>query len=150
MALALLGKSSGRRRYSVPVLALALATVGALVLLPATRASANDPDTTVSINLAQTGKVPTHAGSGFLYGLSQDGTQPADSLLAPLDPTLFRGGGARIAGDGWIGDGYTAGSGFQVRMTSALDQARQVGAAPYDATYHLLVSDLYGADTTQP
>ena len=150
MALALLGKSSGRRRYSVSVLALALATVGALVLLPATHASANDPDTTVSINLAQTGKVPTHAGSGFLYGLSQDGTQPADSLLAPLDPTLFRGGGARIAGDGWIGDGYTAGSGFQVRMTSALDQARQVGAAPYDATYHLLVSDLYGADTTQP
>jgi len=149
MALALLGSRSGRRRYPVAVLGLALATAAALVL-PATHASANDPDTTVAINLAQPGKTPTHAGSGFLYGLSQDGTQPAQSLLAPLEPTLFRGGGARIAGDGWIGDGYTAGSGFQVRMASALDQARQVGAAPYDATYHLLVSDLYGADTTQP
>jgi hypothetical protein len=156
MALALLGSRERRprrsrdgRRHPVAVLAVALATVGALVL-PATHAVAADPDTTVTLNLAQTGKVPTHAGSGFLYGLSQDGTQPSQNLLAPLDPTLFRGGGARIAGDGWIGDGYTAGSGFQVRMTSALDQAAQVGAAPYDATYHLLVSDLYGADTTQP
>ena len=144
--------SPGRRasRPSVSsVLAVVLATAAALAI-PATRASANDPDTTVAINLAQPGKVPTHAGSGFLYGLSQDGTEPAQSLLAPLQPTLFRGGGARIAGGGWIGDGYTAGSGFQVRITSALDQARQVTAAPYDATYHLLVSDLYGADTTQP
>ena len=144
--------SPGRRasRPSVSsVLAVVLATAAALAI-PATRASANDPDTTVAINLAQPGKVPTHAGSGFLYGLSQDGTEPAQSLLAPLQPTLFRGGGARIAGGGWIGDGYTAGSGFQVRMTSALDQARQVTAAPYNATYHLLVSDLYGADTTQP
>jgi hypothetical protein len=130
-------------------LATALIAGGA-VLLPATGASANAPDTTVSLDLSQPGKAPTHAGSGFLYGLSQDGSGPADSLLAPLQPTLFRGGGARIAGDGWIGDGYTAGSGFQVRMTSALDQARRVAAAPYHATYHLLVSDLYGADTTQP
>lgn len=130
-------------------IATALIAAGAVVL-PATGASANAPDTTVTLDLSQTGKAPTHAGSGFLYGLSQDGTGPADSLLAPLQPTLFRGGGARIAGDGWIGDGYTAGSGFQVRMTSALDQARRVAAAPYHATYHLLVSDLYGADTTQP
>ena len=136
----------------VPLLAAGflLLVTAAATALPSAPAFANAPDTTVTVNLAQPGKAPTHAGSGFLYGLSQDGSGPADSQLQPLDPTLFRGGGARIAGGGWIGDGYTAGSGFQVRLTSALDQARRVTSAPYGATYDLLVSDLFGADTTQP
>ena len=138
------------RRPALLTTAVALLATTAAFALPATRAEAAAPDTTVTVDLSQTGKAPTRAGSGFLYGLSQDGSGPADSLLAPLTPALFRGGGARIAGGGWIGDGYTAGSGFQVRMTSALDQARRVAPAPYGATYHLLVSDLYGADTTQP
>ncbi|HWG23059.1 hypothetical protein [Actinospica sp.] len=138
------------RRRRATAAALAVATGAVLAVLPTSQALANAPDTTVTVNLAQTGAASTHVGSGFLYGLSQDGSGPSDSWLQPLAPTLFRGGGARLAGDGWIGDGYTAGSGFQTRITSALDQARRVTAAPYNATYHLLVSDLYGADTTQP
>jgi hypothetical protein len=138
---------SGRRLTAA---GLAAAVGLATALVSAAPALANAPDTTVTVNLAQQGSAPTHAGSGYLYGLSQDGSGPADGWMQPLAPALFRGGGARLAGDGWIGDGYTAGSGFQTRMTSALDQAARVTAAPYDATYHLLVSDLYGADTTQP
>ncbi|MHA6765138.1 hypothetical protein [Streptacidiphilus sp. PAMC 29251] len=107
-------------------------------------------DSTVSVDLSKPGAAATHVGSGFLYGLTQDGSGPADPLLQPLQPTLFRGGGARIDGGGWIGDGYAAGSGYRVRINSALSQARRVTAAPYGASYHLLVSDLYGADTTQP
>ncbi|WP_238019863.1 hypothetical protein KZZ52_57370 [Dactylosporangium sp. AC04546] len=130
------------------LLMAALLAAGALVALAPTPASA--ADTTVTVNLSQRGKVPTGAGAGFLYGLSQDGSGPADNLLQPLRPTLFRGGGARIAGHGWIGDGYAAGSGYQVRLNSAVAQARRVTAAPYNATYHLLVSDVWGADTEQP
>ena len=140
-----------RRRRAIATAAITvLATGAALAVLPASPAMANAPDTTVTVNLAQTGSAPGHVGSGYLYGLSQDGSGPSDSWLQPVSPTLFRGGGARLAGDGWIGDGYAAGSGFQARMTSALDQAKRVTAAPYNAAYHLLVSDLYGADTTQP
>ena len=81
-------------------------------------AEANPPDTTVTINLGQTGKAATHAGAGFLYGLTQDGFGPADNLLQPLRPTLFRGGGgASISGNGWIGDNYTAGPGYRARIT---------------------------------
>ena len=127
--------------------ALAAAVLAAGVLTPAPAAAA---DTTVSVDLGNQGAAPDQAGSGFLYGLSQDGSGPADNLLQPLKPTLFRGGGARIAGGGWLGDGYTAGSGYRIRIDSALSQARRVTAAPYDATYHLLVSDVWGADTTQP
>jgi hypothetical protein len=137
------------RRILIAALAIGVGGTAA-ALLPAGAASANAPDTTVTVNLAQTGAAPSHVGSGFLYGLNQDGSGPTDSWLQPLAPTLFRGGGARLAGDGWIGDGYISGPGFQTRITSALDQAARVTASPYDATYHLLVSDLYGADTTQP
>jgi hypothetical protein len=134
-----------------PLTAVAALILGAAaVAVPAAPALANVPDTTVTVNVSQAGKAPTHAGAGFLYGLTQDGSGPADNLLQPLAPNLFRGGGARIAGGGWIGDGYTAGSGYRIRIDSALSQARRVTASPYHATYHLLVSDLYGADTTQP
>ena len=143
-------RSGPRRRRAIVTAVTIMATGAGLAVLPASPALANAPDTTVTVNLAQTGSAPTHVGSGYLYGLSQDGSGPSDSWLQPVSPTLFRGGGARLAGDGWIGDGYSAGSGFQTRMTSALDQAKRVTAAPYNASYHLLVSDLYGADTTQP
>jgi hypothetical protein len=83
-------------------------------------AGANPPDTTVSVNLGQAGKAATHAGAGFLYGLTQDGSGPADNLLQPLQPTLFRGGGAGISGNGWIGDNYTAGPG-QVALHAVRD-----------------------------
>ncbi|GAB3848299.1 hypothetical protein ACFPIJ_14560 [Dactylosporangium cerinum] len=128
--------------------------IAALLLAAAVSVVGTGPaeaaDSTVTVNLAAPGKTPTRAGAGFLYGLTQNGVGPADSLLQPLRPTLFRGGGARIAGHGWLGDGYRAGTGYQVRVTSAIDQARRVTAAPYNATYHLLVSDVWGADTEQP
>jgi hypothetical protein len=131
----------------IAVLLLGLATVAVpLMVTP----SAEAADVTVNVDLSAVGKAPTFAGSGFLYGLNQDGSGPADSLMQPLHPTLFRGGGARIAGHGWIGDGYAAGSGYQVRLNSAIGQARRVTAAPYNAAYHLLVSDAWGADTEQP
>ena len=103
----------------------------------------------ISVNLASTIGTPTNVGEGFLYGLSQDATSPADNYLEPLGVTLMRGGGARISGDGWIGDGYADGSGFKARIASALAQAKRVTEAPYHAEYVLMLSDLWGADLTQ-
>jgi Glycosyl hydrolases family 39 len=125
--------------------ALALTAAGLATAQASTAAAAG-----VTVNLASLGKAPNQAGSGFLYGLTQDGSGPADALMQPLRPTLFRGGGARIAGHGWLGDGYRAGTGYRVRADSAIAQARRVTAAPYNAAYHLLVSDVWGADTEQP
>ncbi|WP_405578692.1 beta-xylosidase [Streptomyces sp. NBC_01190] len=138
------------RARTLAGLAGAAAVLLAVALAPVLAGPAAAADTTVGIDLGSQGAAPTAVGSGFLYGLSQDGSAPADSLLQPLKPGLFRGGGARIAGGGWLGDGYTAGAGYRVRISSALAQARRTTAAPYNATYHLLVSDVWGADTTQP
>ena len=124
---------------------------GAVLLvigIPAHPAPAADQN--ISVDLSSTTGPATGVGSGFLYGLNQDGSGPSDSLLAPLNPVSGRGGGARLAGGGWVGDGYQAGSGYQARISSALGQARRLTTGTYHASYDLLVSDVWGADTTQP
>ena len=67
------------------LLALAVA-----LLAPAENASAAE---SLSVNLASTTGPATGVGEGFLYGVSQDGTQPPDQYLQPLGITAFRGGG---------------------------------------------------------
>jgi hypothetical protein len=128
---------------------LLLGLTGALLLaLPANAAPATDQN--ITVDLSSTTGSATGVGSGFLYGLNQDGSGPSDSLLAPLNPTSGRGGGARLPGGGWVGDGYQAGSGYQARISSALGQARRLTTGAYHASDDLLVSDVWGADTTQP
>jgi hypothetical protein len=119
----------------------------ALVAVPPTASASTE---SLAVDLSSTAGPMTGVGEGFLYGLSQDGSAPGDNYLQPLDPTLMRGGGAHIAGDGWIGDGYKPGSGYQTRITSIIDQAKRVTRAPYHAEYVLMLSDLWGADLTQP
>jgi hypothetical protein len=128
---------------------VATATAAAAVLVaPAVPALASSQ--TVTVNFASTTGTANGVGSGFLYGLSQDGSAPDDGLLASLAPTSGRGGGARLSGGGWIGDGYTDGPGFTARIDSAIGQAERLNNLPTHAPYDLLLSDLYGADTTQP
>jgi hypothetical protein len=83
----------------------------------------------------------TGVGSGFLYGLAQDGSGPPPYLLAPLNLTSARSGGAGITGNGWYGDGYTDGSGFQARVNSVIDQATLLSTRPNHGTYDVLLSE---------
>src|ERR1022692_1937687 len=90
----------------------------------------------------------TGIGEGFLYGVSQDGTQPSDQFLSPLGITGFRGGGH--ASSGFIGDGYTYGSDTQADVAEVIAQAKRLTASPYHAQYQVILSDIYGADGSQP
>jgi hypothetical protein len=140
-----------RRRIGAKRMLITLGAAAALataIVAPAAPALASSQ--TVTVNFASATGTANGVGSGFLYGLSQDGTGPDDGLLASLAPTSGRGGGARLSGGGWIGDGYTDGPGFTTRIDSAIDQAKRLNQLPTHATYDLLLSDLYGADTTQP
>jgi hypothetical protein len=131
---------------------LGLATAAAVLLAlavplwgPARSAMAAE---SLSVNLASTTGPVTGVGEGFLYGVSQDGTQPSDQNLAPLGITAFRGGG-HVSG-GWIGDGYQNGSGTQADVATVVAQAKRLTQAPYHAQYQVILSDIYGADGGQP
>jgi hypothetical protein len=128
--------------------AVAAGTVLALavpVLAPAQGAAAAE---SLSVNLASVTGPATGVGEGFLYGVSQDGTQPPDQYLQPLGVNAFRGGG-HVSG-GWIGDGYANGSGTQADVNTVIAQARRLTQPPYHVQYQVLVSDIYGADAGQP
>ena len=102
----------------------------------------------LSVNLASVTGPATGVGEGFLYGVSQDGTQPPDQYLQPLGITAFRGGG-HVSG-GWIGDGYQNGSGTQADVNTVIAQARRLTQGPYHAQYQVILSDIFGADGGQP
>jgi hypothetical protein len=101
-----------------------------------------------SVNLAAPTRAFTGVGEGFLYGISQDGTQPSDQFMLPLGMNAFRGGGH--ATGGWIADGYTYGSSTQTEVNTVIAQARRITQGRYNAQYQVLLSDIFGADGGQP
>src|SRR5579859_3025544 len=121
---------------AIPLLALAIP-----LLAPAGQAAAAE---SLSVNLASVTGPATGVGEGFLYGVSQDGTQPPDQYLQPLGITAFRGGG-HVSG-GWIGDNYQYGSGMQTDVASITAQAKRLTQGSYHAQYQVILSDLYGND----
>ena len=102
----------------------------------------------LSVNLAAPTGPATGVGEGFLYGLTVDGTQPADQYLQPLGVTAHRGGGWYSGG--WIKDGYQYGSATRADLDSIIAQAKRLTRPPYHAQYQVLVSDIYGANGGQP
>jgi hypothetical protein len=136
-----------RARFRRLVMVAGAAIVVAVPLAPGAEGQAATA-VSLSVNLASVRGPSTGVGEGFLYGVSQDGTQPADQFLQPLRFNAFRGGGHVTRG--WIGDGYRFGSGTQTDVNVVLSQARRLTRAPYSAQYQVLLSDLYGNDGGQP
>src|SRR5258708_31304027 len=103
-------------------LALAAATALALLvpMLAPTQGHAAVGES-LSVNLASTRGPATGVGEGFLYGFSEDGTQPADQYIQPLGINAFRGGG--WFSGGWIKDNYQLGSATQADINSILAEA---------------------------
>jgi hypothetical protein len=134
------------RKITMPLrLAAAAVMLAVPVLGPARSAAAAE---SLSVNLAAVTGPATGVGEGFLYGVSQDGTQPPDQNLQPLGITAFRGGGH--VSRGWIGDGFQNGSGTQADVNTVITQARRLTQSPYHAQYQVIVSDIFGADAGQP
>jgi hypothetical protein len=124
-----------------------LFVMAGMALLPAllwSAPTAAQAAESLSVNLAVTTGPATHVGEGFLYGISQDATLPADQFLQPLGVNAFRGAGH--ASRGWIGDNYTFGSGTRADIAEAVTQARRLN----HAQYQVILSDVYGADGGQP
>jgi hypothetical protein len=78
---------------------------------------------TVTVDMSGNLGAPTYRASGFLYGLSVDGTLPAADLLNPLKPQMERGGGVFSAGKG----GWSGGDSPLIRQDSHLSWRNIIG-----------------------
>jgi len=94
----------------------------------------------VTINFASPSGVPAYRASGFIYGLSENGTTPALNLQSDIKVKFIRAGGAQLdCPDG----GYVNGQ-YPRRWNSVKDYYARTKAI--GATFILLTHDLWGAD----
>lgn len=112
--------------------------MGAWTLTPVAHAATA---ANVTVDFSNQLGAPDYNASGFLYGLNQDGSQPAGNLLSSLHPQIFRGGGAGLQPGGWANGGLSA---YQQRFASVLGQYQR--AVAVGGTYQILVHDLWGDD----
>jgi hypothetical protein len=140
-------KTRTRPRRRVLVVAAALLAALAVPLLQPTEAHAAEA---LTVNLAATTGSAASVGEGFLYGVSQDGTEPPDQFIQPLGITAMRAGGHAAPTGGWIADGYTYGTSTKAQVAEVIAQAKRFTAGSYHAQYQVLLSDIYGADGSQP
>src|SRR6266545_160786 len=127
-----------QRSRSWPATGL-FAIIALLVQLGAvTPASAADE--TVSINFALNGGTPTYRATGFIYGLSQDASQPPQNLLSDIKVKNMRAGGSQIGcpNGGWVNGQYAPRRDF-IRAYYA--KARAVGSK-----YIMILAGIWGAD----
>ncbi|WP_255956028.1 ricin-type beta-trefoil lectin domain protein [Streptomyces odontomachi] len=141
-------KSKTMRRGRRLLASAASLVMAAVALLASPVHSSAATSESLSVDLAATRGPSTGVGEGFLYGISQDGSQPVDQYLQPLGVNAFRGGG--WFSGGWIKDGYTYGSATKADIQSIVSQARRLTQSPYHAQYQVLISDIYGNNGGQP
>jgi hypothetical protein len=118
----------------IVALAMSLATVVAV--------SAGQPafaaDESITVNFATTAGTPTARASGWIYGMTENGTAPPDNFFTGVRFQAMRAGGAQLPGGGWVGGGYDR------RWNATLAQARRTAAL--GGRFVLLDHDLWGAD----
>jgi hypothetical protein len=124
---------------------MVLAAAVPLAVTGESQAAANEA---LSVDLASDRGPSTQVGEGILYGINQDGSQPADQFLQPLRINAFRGGG--WFSGGWIKDNYKFGSATQADIDSIVAQARRLNQVGNHPQYQVLLSDLYGLNAGQP
>ncbi|MEU6512307.1 RICIN domain-containing protein [Streptomyces sp. NPDC046942] len=138
-------RTRARDRRVLLAVGVVLAFVLQLLSAAGSRAAAGEA---LSVNLASTRGPSTGVGEGFLYGFTQDGSQPVDQFIQPLGINAFRGGG--WFSGGWIKDNYEYGAASRADVDSIIAQAKRLTRPPYHAQYQVLVSDIYGANGGQP
>ncbi|MEU4215767.1 RICIN domain-containing protein [Actinoplanes sp. NPDC026623] len=113
----------------------ALTTAAALIGAAPARA-ANE---SITVNFSVAGGSPTYRASGWIYGMTEDASAPADHFYRDVKFRYMRAGGAQLdQPGGWVSGRY------QRRWNATLAQARRT--ATLGGQFVLLPHDLWGAD----
>jgi hypothetical protein len=117
------------------ILTGALVTASALTIASPARAA----DESISVNFAVSGGAPTYRASGWIYGMTEDGSGPADHFYTDVKFQAMRAGGAQLdQPGGWVSGGYA-------RRWNAT-RAQLLRTQALGGTFVLLPHDLWGAD----
>ncbi len=96
-------------------------------------------DESISVNFAVSGGTPTHRASGWIYGMTEDGSGPPDHFYTDVKFRAMRAGGAQLdQPGGWV-------SGRYARRWNAT-RAQLLRTRALGGTFILLPHDLWGAD----
>lgn len=107
--------------------------------IPFAAAPATAADETISVNFSIAGGSPTYRASGWIYGMTENGSGPADHFFTDVKFRYMRAGGAQLdSPGGWVSGRY------QRRWDATLAQARRTAAL--GGQFVILPHDLWGAD----
>ncbi|MEV8435887.1 RICIN domain-containing protein [Actinosynnema sp. NPDC051121] len=125
-------KSRGRGRGAAALLAIT-----ASLLTPGLPAQAADES--ISVDFSVAGGSPTYRASGWIYGMTEDASGPADNFYRDVKFRYMRAGGAQLdSPGGWVSGKYD-------RRWNAT-RAQLLRTRSLGGEFVLLSHDLWGAD----
>ena len=124
-------------RWRVSRRAAAALVTGAIMASGLTPAQAADES--ISVNFAVPTGTPTYRASGWIYGMSEDASAPADHFYRDVKFRYMRAGGAQLdSPGGWVSGKYD-------RRWNAT-RAQLLRTRSLGGEFVLLVHDVWGAD----
>jgi hypothetical protein len=123
-------------RHGVASFFIAGAVIAASVV---TAAPSSAADESISVNFSAAGGSPTYRASGWIYGMSEDASAPADHFYRDVKFRYMRAGGAQLdSPGGWVSGRYD-------RRWNAT-RAQLLRTRSLGGEFVLLVHDMWGAD----
>jgi hypothetical protein len=131
--------SESRSRRRGTLAALVSACVLTTTFTVTTAVPAQAADESISVDFSVAGGTPTYRASGWIYGMTEDASGPADHFYRDLKFRFMRAGGAQLdQPGGWV-------SGLYERRWNAT-RAQMLRTQALGGTFVLLPHDLWGAD----
>jgi hypothetical protein len=122
------------QRRTVPAMVAALVTASVMFAAPATAA-----DESIAVNFSVAGGAPTYRASGWIYGMNEAASAPADHFFRDVKYRFMRAGGAQLdSPGGWVSGRYD-------RRWNAT-RAQLLRTRALGGEFVLLPHDLWGAD----
>jgi hypothetical protein len=118
-----------------------LLTAGALVAASflTSAGPAQAADQSIAVNFSAAGGAPTYRASGWIYGMTEDASAPADHFYRDVKFRYMRAGGAQLdSPGGWVSGKYD-------RRWNAT-RAQLLRTRSLGGEFILLVHDVWGAD----
>ncbi|KOV83177.1 beta-xylosidase [Nocardia sp. NRRL S-836] len=113
-----------------------LAVMASALAFPAPAQAANE---SISVNFSATTGTPTHRASGWIYGMTENASGPADHFYRDVEFRAMRAGGAQLdSPGGWVSGKYDR------RWNST--RAQLLRTRSLGGEFVLLPHDLWGAD----